>query len=816
MESVLAFARRRAAFVFGVAIVAACAGVLLVSRVTFDANVLRLLPQGSPSVREFQRFLQSFGSLDHLYVVFESKDAIGEHGDFVDRYVEALRRAPEIESVDAQIFEPGKDWSYLSDRELYLLGADGAATALARFEPPRLDGEIAHARDLLSMPSAQIKALVQQDPLGLLSMLRDRMGQERGFVSFDPAEEGYVSPDGHSRLVILKPKGPPFDTDFCKALFARLAAVEATTRRQAADDPDAGSVTIQAAGAYRVSLEAEQLIRREGTVNAIGSLALLMLVVFAVFRTPWVMLYGFAPLALAAVLTLGVNGLLEGSLSPATSGAAGMLFGLGIDGVVLLYLRYLEERREGASADQAIRRMSGTASSVVLAQVTTAATFLALLVHRLSHAAGSRQPRRPRHPAVLRTHDHAAAGAPAARRRRAGGAGTDGGLARTVRHARRRAHRLGQRDRDRRARRRVDKAAPGHEHRPAPGADARRAARERGGRPVLASARRAARAERPPGHRAAPRDRRSSRARAGDTGALGDGERHRLPAAVGAGTGSRRQRHPCRGDDERRREARHRGRGRARRVPARHLRAISRARAASAGSATSGSRTTDSWPMASGRSSPGSWSTGTGRYQAVTYLYPKPPVDIEALRRIVHDVDPSLRLTGLPVINHDLRRQVVPEFLKGLAIGTLAVAILIYMVFRTIRHTLLALLPTAVGFVWSAGVLALLRVELDLFSLFAAVTFVGIAVDYGIYVLYRYRFDPSCDMNAVLTKTGAAIIIACATALIGFGTLVNSSYRPLHVFGLMSIVTLVCCLTASIVFLPALVLEMERWSRSAR
>ena len=33
--------------------------------------------------------------------------------------------------------------------------------------------------------------------------------------------------------------------------------------------------------------------------------------------------------------------------------------------------------------------------------------------------------------------------------------------------------------------------------------------------------------------------------------------------------------------------------------------------------------------------------------------------------------------------------------------------------------------------------------------------------------------------------------------------------------GIVSIVTLTCCLTASIVSLPALVLEMERWSRSA-
>src|SRR5437899_2521521 len=194
---------------FVTAIGVALSAIFLVSRVSFDANILRLLPQRSPSVHAFQLFLEDFGSLDHLYIVFESADLIGDHRELVDGYVEGLRQAPEIESVDTQLFEPGKDWSYLSDRELYLLGTDGAAAALARFRSPRLDVEIAHARGLLSVPSPQIKALVQQDPLGLLTMLRDRMGREKNVVSFDPAQVGYVRQDGYSRMIVVKPTGPP-------------------------------------------------------------------------------------------------------------------------------------------------------------------------------------------------------------------------------------------------------------------------------------------------------------------------------------------------------------------------------------------------------------------------------------------------------------------------------------------------------------------------------------------------------------------------------------------------------------------------------
>ncbi|MES1254298.1 MAG: MMPL family transporter, partial [Acidobacteriota bacterium] len=365
--------RRRAGTVLVATGLVAALGIWLVSRVAFDANILRLLPQRAPAVRSFQTFLRTFGSLDHLYIVFESADAVAEHEDLVDAYVAALRRSPQVESVDAELLEPGKDWTYLSDRSLLLLGPDGAAEALARVRPPRVDAELAHARDLLSTPSKQVTELVQQDPLGWLTALRDRMDREKGLIAFDPLAKGYISADGHSRLVIVKPAGAPFDIDFCKTLFQTLAAVEREARA-ASQDTGGVPVQIQAAGAYRVSLESEQLIRRDAIINSVGSLVLLLVFVLVLFRTPWIMVYGFLPVVIGAVLALGVAGHLLGGLSAATSGSAGMLFGLGIDGIILLYLRHLEAPRTNGAVPTAL--LAGTAGSVILAQLTTAAPFL--------------------------------------------------------------------------------------------------------------------------------------------------------------------------------------------------------------------------------------------------------------------------------------------------------------------------------------------------------------------------------------------------------------------------------------------------------
>jgi predicted exporter len=816
LENLMVGARRHPIAVAISAVVLTAAGGFLVSRVTFDADVLKLLPRRSPPLQDLRMFLQEFGSLDHLYVVFDTTDAVADHSDLVNAYVTALRAAPEIESVDAQLMDPDKDWTYLSDRVLLLVGSDDASAALERFRRPRLDREVLHARDLLSMPSPQVKAYVQRDPLGLFGALRSRMEEQKGALSIDPTQEGYVTADGHSRLLIVKPRGAPFDVDFCGRLFRRLADVEASARKTAGTSgEDQAAVTIETAGAYRVSLEAERLIRREGVVNTTVSLAVLLLVVVAIFRTPWMLLLGTIPIGLAAILSLGLNGLIRGSLSPATSGSAGMLFGLGIDGVVLLYVRYLEERQAGLDPLEATRKLAGTAASVVLAQVTTIATFFALLVldfptlQDLGALVGLGMvlvcpltlillpPMLPR--STGRAHRRAPAapwlGALVTRR---SGAILSFGIALTIG--------LGVAARHLQLDPRIERLQAR-----TPGVDQEREIARRFSLPldVLLVLRSDTAID--PLVEADVRLR--TRLAAWDSSITASGISLLLPPAQAQAAVAHA-------------------------IETSGIDAATIERDLGAAARDAGFRADTFAPFLSTLphllnpaervTYDGLMSHGLGPvvsrflvrrpdgYATAAYLYPQRPVDLDALARVVRQADAGFRLTGLSVVNHELARTFLPEFGRGVAIGTVAVTILLYAVFRTVRQTALALLPTIVGFIWSAGVLALLRVNLDLFSLFATVTFIGIAVDYGIYILYRHAVEASSDVGTVLSRTGPAIAIACLTALIGFGTLVFSSYEPLRVFGLVSVVTLVCCLLASLVFLPAVLVLLDSWSRPAR
>ena len=812
IERLLRFGYTRRGTVLLAAGVVLAVSLLLLARISFDANVLKLLPREGPAASSFGAYLEHFGTVDHIYVLFEVPPGgeISDREAFVDRYVERLRKAPEIAAVDAELFDDVKDWNYLFDRELLLLGTDAARVALARFTPPAMAGELAKTRGLLAMSSPEVKAYVQKDPLGLVGLLRDRLGRGRSLIESDPTQKGYVSRDGRSRLVMAKPVRPPFDIAFCKRLFARLASVEAAARTAAAaeeGDPPT-DVTVRVAGGYRIALEAERVIRSELIFNSIFSLVGLLLLVFIVFRTPWILLYGTVPLLLAAMLTLGVNGL-SGPLSPATSGTSAILFGLGIDGIVLMYLRYMEERGRGFSAEDAIAMTSGTATSVMLAYGTTAATFLALvlvdfpslqdlgrlvglgilvcgalLLTLLPAMIGLTSPQLPARSVIsawlgrfVERHGRAILAAGVVCTLVLGAFAVRLRVNTSLEKLRAQTEGSALEDdvADRFSLPRDVLLAIGE----GPQLE-----------PLLASAHQLA--------AAAARDVPAMTISSPDTVLPPASEQEEVSALV----------------------------KQANLEPARVAADLETQALAAGFRPGTFQPFVDRLPRmldpAERLTYQGLVSHGLGAlvsryvarvphgYLVAVYLYPRGPGELDRLDALLATHAPAFRLTGVPAVNRELAARFLPQFLKGVTIGTLAVALFIYFVFRNVRDSLLAFLPTALGFIWSAGLLALFGAEIDLFSLFAAMTFIGISTDYGIYVIHRYRVEGTRPMREVLTRTGAGVLIAGGTTLIGFGSLIDSSYRPLHSFGVTSVTTIASCLIASLLVLPALLQETDR------
>ena len=810
MSALLLFARRRRLALFFATLVATAIAIPLAFRLALDPDVLRLLPQKGPAVQDFRAYLDRFGSLDDLYIVFEAPEDrdISDYQAFVAAYVRRLRSLPEIRHVDTKLVEEGQNWNYVLDREFLLLGAERLPEALEHMTGGGMQRELARSRELLSLPSTAVKGFVQQDPLGLLPLLRDRLGSGEAALRFDPAREGYMSRDGRSRLIIAEPARPPFDTDFCKLLFDRLAGVEAAANLEARaedagsdDGPDAPP-RIDIVGAHRASLEAERLIRTEAVAEALGSMAGVLLLTYAVFRNLWIVVCAMVPLGLGALFTVAWYGLTREPISAAATGFAAMLFGLGIDGILLLYLRHLEEVRAVDSAEEATSRLSGTARSVVLGNVTTAATFYALSVVDFPSLA---QMGRLVGLSIL-----LACGLTLLLLPGLLAVGPRTQVARTFttawlfplveRHSKAilvaivvLTVGLGAALPRLRINTRIDRLQPQ--------TPAVTMQKEIGARFSL------------------PDDVAIVLAEGSDLDSLLS-MHERLAKAARARTNpvsmnSAADLLPPLAEQERV----------AAQIRQSGLRTEAVTRELDLAAQTigfkpqifhpfierlprlldAGARLTFQGYLDNGLDSVISRfvETSNGEYVVASYLYPRDRAAFADVRVLVEGVL-GLRLTGIAAVNDELQGRFVRQFAAGMAIGLTAVAILIFLVFRTVGMTVLALLPTVLGLIWSAGLLAWLDVELDLFSFFAVMTFLGIGVDYGVHLLHRYVRESGRNLGQVLTMTGPAILLAVGSTVISYGTLLGSSYGPLRSLGIMSVTTTVSCAVATLLVLPAI------------
>ncbi len=813
----MSWARKRRVLVLVLALALALASLVPLSRLRFDADVLHLMPRDTGAAQAFTTYLEAFGSLDALYVYVEAPDGYGvdDYRDLVDALITRLRAVPEVARVDASPLDPEKDWSYVTDRQLLLLDDATLARALARMQPEEVTARVAASRDLLALASPEIKALVQHDPLGWFDLLRPTLGGSTPLLHADQTRtDGYVTIDGRARLLLVHPTASPFDTDFARRL---IEAVEHATTGALADVSDLLTLDdlppprIEVAGGHRTAIETEALVRREAISNTTWSSVGILGVLYLAFRSVWVVVFGAVPIVLATMATLSLHQVMGVELSAAATGSSAMLFGLGDDGLVLLFVAYREALARGLTPQQAVATLGGTGVSVLLGAVTTTATFLGLwfmdfpslqqlgvivgvgilvtafltltvLIAGLPGPAWAFQARDLTLPGLARFVTRwrrailvvsAIATVPLAvgvsrlevdptlERLRPRGEGfvveqeisARFGLPRDVYLVVDRASSLDVL---------LDRAAALQDD--LHGVPGVRASGPTSLLPTTAAQTRRAAALAP------------ARARASATADAVDAAAQAQGFVPGTFDPFRARLATVLDPDARLTPEGYRARGLGDLVD----RFVAEA--------------------------------ADGGLVAVTYVTPETPAAVQAVEAAVARRS-TMVLTGIPVVNRALAARLPRELALGLGVGAVVVVLLIWLEFRAAAPTLYALVPTALGLVWGLGALGWAGVVLDMFSVFAVLMFLGIGVDYGIHLVHpTLRGTDPASPERSIALVGPAMLLAGVTTLIGFGTLIWSEYLPLHSLGMASAATIGMSLLAALFTLPALLVSRSRRS----
>jgi len=168
----------------------------------------------------------------------------------------------------------------------------------------------------------------------------------------------------------------------------------------------------------------------------------------------------------------------------------------------------------------------------------------------------------------------------------------------------------------------------------------------------------------------------------------------------------------------------------------------------------------------------------------------------------------AFHLTGLLVLYNNMLQSLFASQILTLGIVVLALLGMFWILFRSAKVALIAIVPNllAVGVV--LGFMGWLNIALDMMTITISAISMGIAVDNTIHYIYRFKKEFMLNREYIKTlylchgSIGYAMYFTSVTIITGFSILVLSNFLPTIYFGLLTALAMLIALFASLTVLP--------------
>jgi predicted RND superfamily exporter protein len=379
-------AHRTKVLIFVAFAVAALAIFTVVTRKNLDSEVLNLLPAKFESVVGLKEFNSEFAQARQLVFGF-----LGEpgHADDVDtfktHFMEELAKQPWVlrifDRIPLETPEGLNEIQGVVPALLLNLPPDEFKDAIAQLEPNAIDERLTHIRDTISGDSIQTQMEASLDPLGLFGRAMKPFGSSS---SMDQGS-ALASADNLFQLALIITNQPGLDARNCQDLMEKINGF----RDRMLNEWTAYKPKVYITGRTAFVAQISRSMEGDAALSAILSILIVSGLFYLAFRR-------FLPLAgicsilcLSAIGALAFGMLIFHQLNVVAIGFFSILAGVGVDFSLLLFGRYQQARRNGATHAQAVFvSVRDIGAAVFYVVVTTAIGFLAL---NLSQSSGFAQ-----------------------------------------------------------------------------------------------------------------------------------------------------------------------------------------------------------------------------------------------------------------------------------------------------------------------------------------------------------------------------------------------------------------------------------------
>jgi predicted exporter len=158
---------------------------------------------------------------------------------------------------------------------------------------------------------------------------------------------------------------------------------------------------------------------------------------------------------------------------------------------------------------------------------------------------------------------------------------------------------------------------------------------------------------------------------------------------------------------------------------------------------------------------------------------------------------PGTFIVSRKALSRSISESISSEVKLFAMIATILIIILTFLFLKSLKKSLLALVPVATSVLILLGFMSLTGLSLNIANMIAGIVAMGLCIDYGIFMTYRYRHE--LKRSAV-----QAVSISAITTLIGAGVLLFAKHPALYSIGITLVVGVAAGFISSIIVIPAL------------
>jgi len=181
-----------------------------------------------------------------------------------------------------------------------------------------------------------------------------------------------------------------------------------------------------------------------------------------------------------------------------------------------------------------------------------------------------------------------------------------------------------------------------------------------------------------------------------------------------------------------------------------------------------------------------------------------------AIQQLASDIPYCTLIAGQSQIEKELADAVITGQISSLLFALIAIILLLWLIFRSLRAGLMGSIPLVVSLVCTFGLMGWFGLQLDIATSLLSSIAIGLGVDYTIHLFWRMNHELlhgkswNDAITYTLRTTGRGIAINAFSVMVGFAVLLFSGLTILKAFGFLIIFSLLLCLLCALILIPAL------------